>query len=211
MPHTNDHNHGGCSHEATDSDHAQEMGIEYSLYQKIDMENLECLNETVEDSGKGVFKAYEERMNFDKFVESDVDQDILFNIPFTGNVKLKGLIVIGADDDTHPSKVKLYKNRGKMTFDDVALEPDQVLELNKDVNGELEYPIKVVQFSSVHDLTLYFPSNFGSDKTRIYYIGLKGEFHEAPNQGIVICNYELRPNAADHKYEAFDSINPPLV
>lgn len=68
MPHNHDnHNHGdGCSHEATDSDHTQEMGIEYSLYQKIDMENLECLNETLDGSGKGVFKAYEERMNFDK-------------------------------------------------------------------------------------------------------------------------------------------------
>lgn len=65
MPHDHDHSHG-CTHEAADSDHTQEMGIEYSLYQKIDMENLECLNETTEDSGKTVFKAYEERLNLEK-------------------------------------------------------------------------------------------------------------------------------------------------
>lgn len=42
-----------------------------------------------------------------QFVQSDADQELLFNIPFTGNVKLKGIIIIGADDDTHPNKVKL--------------------------------------------------------------------------------------------------------
>lgn len=43
-----------------------------------------------------------------QFVVSDADEELLFNIPFTGNVKLKGIIIIGADDDSHPSKVKLY-------------------------------------------------------------------------------------------------------
>lgn len=43
-----------------------------------------------------------------QFVVSDADEELLFNIPFTGNVKLKGIVIIGADDDSHPSKVKLY-------------------------------------------------------------------------------------------------------
>ena len=39
MPHS--HQHGNCSHEATDADvDPLEMGIEYSLFEKIDFNNL---------------------------------------------------------------------------------------------------------------------------------------------------------------------------
>lgn len=80
-------------------------------------------------------------------------------------------------------------------------------------------------FSSVHHLSLYFPSNFGDDNTRIYYIGqstfytnltisykiipfagLRGEFSKAHDHGVTICNYEARANAADHKEKAFDGV-----
>jgi hypothetical protein len=38
MPHS--HNHGNCSHEASELDvDPLEMGIQYSLFEKIDMEN----------------------------------------------------------------------------------------------------------------------------------------------------------------------------
>lgn len=64
MPHGHSHSFGqDCGHEATDVDHALEMGIEYSLFKKIDMDNLECLNEECEGTGKKVFKAYENRLN----------------------------------------------------------------------------------------------------------------------------------------------------
>jgi hypothetical protein len=45
----------------------------------------------VDNSGRGVFKAYEQRLDRTQFVESDADEELLFNIPFTGNVKLKGI------------------------------------------------------------------------------------------------------------------------
>lgn len=111
MPH-NHHHHGGshqCEAESTsaDQDNVLEMGIQYSLFKKIDTENLECLNEAEENSGKKVFKAYENRLDFGDFVDSDCDQELLFNIPFTGNVKLKGIVVIGNNDETHPKKMRL--------------------------------------------------------------------------------------------------------
>lgn len=48
------HSHGaGCSHEATDADlDPLEMGISYSLFQKIDLLNLETLGEAEDESGK---------------------------------------------------------------------------------------------------------------------------------------------------------------
>ncbi|KDR10778.1 PITH domain-containing protein GA19395 [Zootermopsis nevadensis] len=192
-----DHNH----------DETPEMGLQYSLYSKIDLENLECLNEKSEGSGKNVFKVWEDRLNFEKYVESDVDEELLFNVPFTGIVKLKGVIVIGGEMDSHPSKMKLYKNRPHMTFDDVSAPVDQEFDLHPDNTGTLEYSTKVVKFSSVHHLTLYFPRNFGSETTKIYYIGLRGEFSEAHRHGVTICTYESSPNVADHKTSAFDSVS----
>jgi hypothetical protein len=56
---------------------------------------------------------------------------------------------------------------------------------------------RIVKFSSVHHLTMHFSRNFGADTTRIYYIGLRGEFTSARREEIVIANYELKPNPCD--------------
>ena len=71
--------------------HICTLFIYYSLYQKIDFANFECLNESEEDSGKRVFRPWENRLdkNSSDCVTSDCDAELLFNIPFTGNVKLK--------------------------------------------------------------------------------------------------------------------------
>ena len=61
-----------------------------------------------------------------QMVSSDADEELLFNIPFTGNIKLKGLIIMGGSHGHHPSKVKLFKNRPHMTFDDAQSKSDQV-------------------------------------------------------------------------------------
>ncbi|CAM1303782.1 PITHD1 (predicted) [Pycnogonum litorale] len=197
------HHHGCCDHGEHDSG---EIGIHYNLYQKIDLENVQCLNECVEGSGKSVFKAWENRLDPEKYVDSDADEELLFNIPFTGNVKLKGLIIIGGEGDTHPSKIRLFKNRPSMTFDSVGADSDQEFELQPDPTGILEYPIKVVKFSSVQHLSIHIPKNYGADNTRVYYIGLKGEFTEARRQEIAICSYEARANPADHKVDQFNQI-----
>ncbi|KAF2884795.1 hypothetical protein ILUMI_21402 [Ignelater luminosus] len=199
--------HGHSCEGDKNHDETPEMGLQYSLYSKIDKNNLECLNEASEGSGKTVFKPWEERLNFTDYVESDADEELLFNIPFTGNVKLKGIIIVGEDSGSHPSKMRLYKNRPHMTFDDVTVAADQEFELHTDLSGTLEYSTKIVTFSTVHHLTLHFPSNFGADQTRIYYIGLKGEYQEAHRHGVTICTYEARPNVYDHKNPLEDSVS----
>ncbi|XP_056631326.1 PITH domain-containing protein GA19395 [Diorhabda sublineata] len=191
--------HGKCCGDSSHHLESDEIGIHYSLYNKIDKENLECLNETTEGSGKTVFKPWEERLNFEMFVESDADEELLFNIPFVGNIKLKAIKVIGEDSDTHPSKMRLFKNRPSMTFDDTSCTADQEFELVHDTNGIAEYVTKVVTFNNVNHLTLHFPSNFGASSTKIYYIGLKGEYFEAHHHGVTICTYEARPMPQDHK------------
>jgi hypothetical protein len=49
-------------------DNNQDLGILYSLYTRIDTERIECLNESVEGSGKLVFKPWEERLNFENVI-----------------------------------------------------------------------------------------------------------------------------------------------
>ncbi|XP_072936549.1 PITH domain-containing protein GA19395 isoform X1 [Epargyreus clarus] len=195
--------HGHCDH---DHGNAEDIGIQYNLYEKIDKHNLQCLNETIDGSGKTVFKSWENRLDRNNFVESDADEELLFNIPFTGNVKLKGIRIASEDSPTHPSKLRLFKNKPNMTFDDVSMEAEQEFELQKDSEGVLEYMPKIVTFSSVSHLTMHFPSNFGAENTKIYYIGLKGEWTPGHRHGVTICTYEARPNLDDHKLKHLDSV-----
>jgi len=47
----------GDAHDAT------ELGVKYSLHEKIDRNRLECLNENTEGSGVQVFKTWENRLS----------------------------------------------------------------------------------------------------------------------------------------------------
>ncbi|MXQ93728.1 hypothetical protein E5288_WYG016946 [Bos mutus] len=113
MSHGHSHGGGGCHCAAEREEPPEQRGLAYGLYLRIDLERLQCLNESREGSGRGVFKPWEERTDRSKFVESDADEELLFNIP--------------------------YKNIPQMSFDDTDREPDQTFSLNRDLTGELEY------------------------------------------------------------------------
>jgi len=208
--HDHGHGHGGCGHGAAGKA-GEEMGLAYSLYQRIDMDKLNCLNETEEDSAKKIFKPWENRLERTSVLESDADEELLINIPFTGNVKLKGIIVIGGEEDTHPEKVRLFKNRPNMTFDQAEGCPEQEFNLVRDNDGTVEYKTKIVKFSSVDHLTLHFPSNYGADNTKIYYIGLSGEWTKAERVGVVNCVYESRPMMQDHQQDLQEGAGPSVL
>jgi hypothetical protein len=199
--------HSSCNGDHLHQDDTPEMGIEYSLFSRIDKNNLTCLNERRDGSGKEIFKPWEERLNMNTVVESDVDEELLFNIPFNGNIKLKGIILVAPEDDSHPHRMRLFKNQPNMCFDDVRAEALQEYELHRDPSGLLEYPTKVTSFSSVSHLTIHFPTNFGNDVTQLCYIGLRGEWTPAQRQEIQIANYELRPNLADHPNRIWDQVS----
>ncbi|CAB1426341.1 unnamed protein product [Pleuronectes platessa] len=191
--HGHGHSHGcGCEAEHEPA----ERGLEYGLFNRIDVEKLQCLNESREGDGKLVFKPWDQRLDREKFVESDTDEELLFNIPFTGSVKLKGIIISGADDESHPCRDTT------MSFDATGREPEQAFRLNRDPTAELEYPTKIARFSNVNHLSIHISKNFGAESTRIYYIGLRGEYSEAHRHEVTICNYEAAANPADHKVDS---------
>ncbi|THD22276.1 PITH domain-containing protein 1 [Fasciola hepatica] len=197
-----DHSHGGhCCHSLDISEPASA----FSLFRFVDLEHMECLNEAIPGSGKSVFKPYEDRKDCSVFVESDADEELLFNIPFTGNVKLKAIIIAGDPADQHPNHIELYKNRPFMTFSDTNTEPEQSLALIVDPFGDVIYPLKPTRFSNVRHLTVHIKSNYGAETTRLHYIGLRGDFIPVTRQEVVIANYELAPNLADHKTDLIES------
>ncbi|XP_060479898.1 PITH domain-containing protein 1 isoform X2 [Panthera onca] len=173
MSHGHSHGGGGCRCAAEREEPPEQRGLAYGLYLRIDLERLQCLNESREGSGRGVFKPWEERTDRSKFVESDADEELLFNIP--------------------------YKNIPQMSFDDTDREPDQTFSLNRDVTGELEYATKISRFSNVYHLSIHISKNFGADTTKVLYIGLRGEWTELRRHEVTICNYEASANPADHR------------
>lgn len=40
------------------------------------------------------------------------------------------------------------------------------------------FSFRIARFSNVHHLSMHFPKNFGAETTKIFYIGLKGEWME---------------------------------
>ena len=65
------HHHGQCDHSHTGGDPA----VLYSLYQKIDLINLQCYNESEEGTGRTVFKPWEQRQDHTKVNNFDVHND----------------------------------------------------------------------------------------------------------------------------------------
>lgn len=37
---------------------------------------------------------------------------------------------------------------------------------------------RIARFSNVHHLSIHISKNFGSENTKVYYIGLRGEYSE---------------------------------
>jgi len=189
----------GCA----DHNHTADLesrGQEFSLFQYIAIDRVSCLNESSNGAGRNVFKPFDQRLDRSKFLESnEADPELLLHIPFTGVVKLKSIVVIGGESGSHPNKMKAYINREDIDFTVTSeLKPVQEWDLHEDFKGEIEYTTRAAKFINVSHLTLHFPSNFGGDSARLYYIGLKGDFTEAKRQAVVTV-YESRPQLSDHK------------
>ena len=80
-----------------------------------------------------------------------------------------------------------------MTFDETGSTPDQEFELTRDETGAVEYSVKAAKFNNVSQLCIHFPTNFGAETTKIYYIGLRGDFMQVGCEPLVldICKRAL--------------------
>ncbi|KAL8909743.1 MAG: hypothetical protein Q9207_000052 [Kuettlingeria erythrocarpa] len=193
-PHGHGHNH---SH---DHDHADDIepALQTLIWKQIDFENIRTLNESESDQGaKIVEKTWPQRLDAEPSLESDADEQILMFIPFTGVVKLHSVLIRSSEDPSAPKTLKLFPNRDDLDFSTVSdLQPTQTLELSQ--TSEIQdIPVKRTLFGNTYNLNFFFEDNFGDDVTRIYWIGLKGEFSLLNRDAIEVL-YEKAANPKDH-------------
>jgi len=63
--------------------------------------------------------------------------DMVISIPFSSEVKVKTIIVIGGEEGTAPSKMKVWKNRETVDID-ILEEPKtalQTIDMNENPDG----------------------------------------------------------------------------
>ncbi|CUA68505.1 PITH domain-containing protein 1 [Mus musculus] [Rhizoctonia solani] len=189
------HDHGhGHDH---DHDH-DEGGSPNNLYGRIDRPNVVALNAEPGSDPCAVLKPWHERLDETKWLESDSDDQLILRIPFTGSVKLRGLLLKTGPGDQTAQKVSLFPNTDNLDFSDAnESEPTQSFDVvqSREVG---QYSVKPGKFSNCESLTLFFPAAQGGDTLRIYYIGLLGEWSEIKRDAIVTV-YEAQANPADHK------------
>lgn len=173
---------------------------EISLFKAIDLDKTHDYNSSVQDSCRVVFKPRCDKQDTTKYCETtSEDSELLITVTFVGEVRMKNFVIIGGENGMAPSKCKMFVNNHNLDFTTVGdIPPTQEFELPYDPHGDLEIPTKYSKFQNVHTLALYFPSNFGNDKTRIYYIQFNGENLNV-RHGIVIASYELKPNVSENK------------
>ena len=81
-------------------------------------------------------------------------------IPFNGEIKIKAICVVGGEDGTAPSKMKIYKNVEAVDINILEdKKPVQVIDMNQNVGGELDYLVNVTKFNNVGNIVLGFDAN----------------------------------------------------
>ncbi|KAI9613448.1 hypothetical protein PSHT_07889 [Puccinia striiformis] len=181
----NPHQHSCCSHEAHNQDDQHIKpgeGNQDFLFSKIALDQVTGYNVEPTRPAKSCIKAWDDRMDDAQYTESDMDQQMIIQIPFTGSVKLR-----------------TYANEPNLDFDTLeARKPTQILEIPES-NEVIEFPVRVAKFSSVTSLSIFFNStSAGADKSQIYFLGFKGEFTNVSRKP-VIAIYEAKANPADHQ------------
>mmetsp|Transcript_21601 Transcript_21601/g.51582 ORF Transcript_21601/g.51582 Transcript_21601/m.51582 type:complete len:207 (-) Transcript_21601:219-839(-) len=190
---------GCCSHDHDCED--QECAPQWLLYKYVDTPQVSCLNEALPGSCRNVFKPWNQRAEPTEqpLQSNDDDPELLLNIPFTGDVKLSSICIVGGVDGKAPSRMRAFINKSNIDFSSVeTMSPLQEWDLVENGLGHFEYPTRVSKFINVHNLSLHFPDCFDGDVTEIHFVGLKGEYREARREAVQAV-YESRPMPEDHQ------------
>ncbi|CAK7564037.1 MAG: hypothetical protein SEPTF4163_001920 [Sporothrix epigloea] len=196
--------HGGHDH---DHDHSDDItpALQFSLYQHIDFNQIVTLNEERSGSGRAIVqKAWDQRLTEEPELSSDVDEQLLMHVPFTGQVKLHSILLRTSMSPSAPRTLHVFQNRDDLDFGSAEEEADakqatQTFELAQTSDIQ-EFAVKRAIFGQVRRLALFFPDNFGDgdeDVTRLTYLGFRGEWMQLGRAPVNIL-YEAAANPADH-------------
>ena len=185
-------------------DHSLEEIPENSLFNQINLEDSECFNESEDNPLKYCIKPYNERHN-SKFLESDIDPELLIKIIFNNFVDINGIKILSTNEFC-PREVKFFKNNESLTFDDVGgMKPIHTITPNNNILTDVIYPLPPSKFSGLEVLYLYIENNLGGETTKINYIDFNGKINNLKKKGVVNCVYEVSPQAK--KIDSFNEQN----
>ena len=173
-----------------------------SLHGFIDVPAVVAFNALDETAAPGVLRPWEARHDrTGRPLVSEDDGELVVRIPFTTDVKLRGIMVLGGAAGRAPNEMRAFANRRDIDAVNASRKtPTQKWDLTVDEDGVLEYTTEAASWQSTSSVTLYFPSNFNGDgETEIWYIGLRGEGTGHDRDMIVTAVYEARPQPQDHE------------
>lgn len=129
------HEHDGHDGHDHDHDHGSSGPPSNNLYGRIDRQNVVALNAEEGSNPCAPLKAWHERTDETKvgrgtlclharsstnepmqWLESDADDQLILRIPFTGSVKLRGLLLKTGPGEQTPEKVMLVSTQAVFTL-----------------------------------------------------------------------------------------------
>jgi hypothetical protein len=88
------------------------------LTEAINKQGVYAINESTQGSCKKIFKSRDEMLDRSEYCESNLgDPELLIYIPFNSACKIKSMTMIGGEDGSSPSNIKLYVNKENPDFD----------------------------------------------------------------------------------------------
>ncbi|KAI0693881.1 PITH domain-containing protein [Cytidiella melzeri] len=153
---------------------------EQSLLESLDLQQLNCLNESTDHNLKSIFSVRKLNTSSSSYLLSDADEQLLLNIPFVRSVRIKSLLIKSSGEPgQRPQRIKLFINRPSLGFDDVqdAEEPDatQIIDLtDAQVAEGKKIPLRFVRFQNISSIHIFVATNGGDDETRIDGIDIFG-------------------------------------
>ncbi|KAF2645909.1 DUF1000-domain-containing protein [Massarina eburnea CBS 473.64] len=212
MSHSHDHHHGHDEEHAEAHNHVHDHdddivpALQNLLYAQIDFSKLRSLNEDELDSGRKICqKTWAQRMDPRPELLSMADEQLLMEIPFTGQVRLHSILIRTSPTPASPKTLKVFINdESAFDFDTASQKPPtQVLSVAQTSEVQ-EIPVKRALFNTTRTLTLFFEDNWSEgaeDETSISYLGFKGDFMKLNKEPISFL-YEAAANPGDHKMVA---------
>jgi len=151
-----------------------------NLYSVINRDKVYGLNLSVPEDAKAVIKPWNEREAINKFAESGVDDQVIFHIPFTQNVRVRSILLKLGRGESTPRHLRIYANHPNIIdFAEAETTTPQLdISLLEGEVGVTEYPLRVAAFASINSLSLFFSESVGGDVSKIFYVGFKGDIRE---------------------------------
>ncbi|KAI5123260.1 hypothetical protein M0805_001349 [Coniferiporia weirii] len=172
--------------EAANSNQEELSGPETAnLYNVIDRDNVHGLNLSVPEDAREVIKTWNDREDTSRFADSGVDDQLVIHVPFTQNIRVRSILLKLGRGELTPRHLRIYANHVNIVdFSEAeCTKPQLNISLLEGETNVTEYPLRAAAFANIHSLSLHFGEAVGEERSRIYYIGFRGDTRRVQREG----------------------------